>query len=114
MARCSDGSEVSESTIKARYSAMIKVKYQESTVWKCRGCGGAPMGSAHIIPKARLKYLHLTELIWSPVMIFPACNKCNLICENVSSIEITELNNYEEIKDVMWKYDPERAQKLLK
>ncbi len=58
--------------------------------------------------------MHMTELIWNPIMFFPACNKCNLITENVSSIEITQLNNYSYIKEIMEKYAPDRAAKLLK
>lgn len=109
---CSDGSRVSEGAIKSRYTAAIREKYQGSTVWRCEGCGGAPNGSAHIIPKARLKVLHMTELIWNPIMFFPACNFCNMICENVASDEITKLQNYDYIREIIERYDPERASKL--
>jgi hypothetical protein len=109
---CSDGKRVTESTIKANYSVAIREKYQGCTVWLCEGCGAPAMGSAHIIPKSRLKILHKTELIWHPKMIFPACPKCNMICENVSSEEIKTLKNYETVKTIMELHDPERAKKL--
>lgn len=109
---CSDGSRVTEATIKSRYTEAIRIKYQEVSVWKCAGCGGSPNGSAHIIPKAVLKTLHLTDLIWDPRMFFPACVSCNLITENVSSEKIKSLNNYQYIKEIIEKYDPERALKL--
>lgn len=108
----STGERVTEATIKARYTIAIRNKYQEMSVHRCHGCGGAPNGSAHIIPKAILKQMHMTELIWNPRIFFPACNKCNMICENVSSEEITTLHNYEYIKEVMWEFAPERAKRL--
>lgn len=111
---CSDGERVSEATIQARYSKSIREKYAGQQVQMCRGCGiEHASGSAHIVPKAILKQMHMTELIWNPIMYFPACHRCNRICENVSSIEITKLNNYFEIKSVMEKYAPLRALKLL-
>lgn len=112
---CSDGRRVSEATIKANYTKAIREKYAGNPVQICQGCQAAQAnGSAHIVPKARLKVLHLTELIWHPIMFFPACNRCNTICENPASEAITELKNYSYVKIIIERFDPERATKLLK
>lgn len=110
---CSNGEKVTEATIKARLSKCYREMYADNPSPVCDGCGKViAQGSAHIIPKAILKTLHLTDLIWNPIVIFPACHCCNTICENVSSTEITKLLNYDIIKEVLIKYCPERASKL--
>lgn len=103
----------SDATIKSNLSAAYKEHYMFEPKGSCEGCGVASgICSAHIIPKSILKSLHLTSLIWSPEMFFRSCYKCNSVCENVSSDAITKLLNYERIKEVIKKYDPERASKL--
>jgi hypothetical protein len=79
----------------------------------CEGCRLSPgVCSAHIIPKAILKTLKLTSLIWSPEMFFRSCYKCNMICENPESDAIKELKNYERILEVTEKYDKQRFLKM--
>lgn len=79
----------------------------------CEGCEQRPAeGHAHIIPQARCKQLRKTELIWDRNNIFNSCHSCNSIAENVSSNAITELKNYDRIKEFMTIHDPERASKL--
>jgi hypothetical protein len=113
MAKCSNGDDVTEATIKAKLSKVYKKMYEGEPYPMCEGCGEErAQGSGHILPKSICKQLHLTELIWSPENIFPSCYKCNQICENVSSTEITKLLNYERIKEVLLKYCPSRASKL--
>ncbi len=110
---CSNGTKVTEATIKANLSKTYRKMYEGEPYPSCEGCGLVrAQGSAHIIPKSVLKSLGLTELIWDPIMIFASCNQCNQIAENVSSIEITKLKNFERIKEVLFKYAPERASKL--
>jgi len=103
----------SEATIKANLSKSYRETYQDEPEGICEGClrerGNC---SAHIIPKSRLKVLGLTSLIWNPTMFFRSCFRCNSVCENVSSIEITKLKNYYRIKSVIEQYDPERFAKL--
>jgi len=109
---CSDGTKLSESAIQAKYSKALRERYQDAPNQRCHGCGEQAVCSAHIIPKARLKQLHIAEMIFNPVMFFPACFKCNTIAENISSERITTLKNYQEIKVIIMLYDPERAAKL--
>jgi hypothetical protein len=109
---CSNGERVSEATIKQRLSKVYREMYEGEGPQMCHGCGGRAEASAHILPKARAKQLHLTELIWSSENIFPACNSCNALAENVASDSILDLLNYERIREVLQKYDPERASKL--
>lgn len=109
---CSDGSKVSQATIDKRRSAAYRELYEGEPHPSCAGCGRPAQASAHILPQARAKQLGLTELCWSAENIFPSCNSCNAKAENISSPEILTLFNYETIKTILEKYDPERAAKL--
>src|SRR5688572_20863779 len=106
------GKSYSEATIKANLSQAYREYYLFEPKGVCEGCNGTGVCTAHIIPKARCKQLHLTSLIWNPENWFRACYICNAVAENVSSNEILELKNYERIKQVIERYDPERATKL--
>lgn len=112
--KCSiTGKSYSEATIKSNLSKAYKEKYLFEPKGSCEGCGvNQGQGSAHIIPKAVLKHLHLTSLIWHPKMFFRACHHCNMICENPESDEIKKLLNFETILKVTRKYDPERFTKM--
>lgn len=101
-----------EATIKANLSRAYKEHYLFEPSGACEGCGEPATCSAHIIAKARLKVLKLTSLIWSPKLFFRSCYRCNMVCENVSSEEITTLFNYDRIKEVLYEYDPEYAARL--
>lgn len=109
---CSNGEKVTEVTIKARLSKAYKEFYLFEPLGKCEGCNDVAVCTAHILPRSVCKHLGKTELIWSPNNWFRSCLKCNAIAENVSSTEITKLLNYERIKEVLFKYAPERASKL--
>lgn len=110
--KCSNGESVTEATIQRNLSRAYKEHYLFSPSGACEGCGNQANGTAHIIPKARLKQLHLTELIWNPVVWFRACHTCNTIAENPSSEDIKTLMNFKRILAVTKKYDPERATKM--
>jgi hypothetical protein len=80
----------------------------------CEGCEKEPgTNTAHILPKAVCKQLGLTSLIWNPVNWFRSCIRCNTLAENPSSVEITKLKNFDRIKEVTEKYDPQRASKFI-
>jgi len=111
---CSNGSRVSEATIKSNLSKAYRKAYEGEGTQICRGCGEkVAQGSGHLIPKARLKQLHLTELIWNPRLFLPMCYCCNGFCENVTSQAFRELLCYERCMEVLEKYDPERYQKAI-
>lgn len=110
---CSDGSRVSEATIKKKLSEAYRKKY-----WNghpvCESCGlKQAQGSAHLLPKARLKSLHLTEKIWDEEFFVPACHECNLLLEAIYSDEIKNSMCYSKLLKLTEKYDPERYKKLI-
>lgn len=105
--------EYSEATIQTLLSKAYRRYYTFEPQGSCEGCGQQATCTAHIIPKARCKQLHLTSLIWSDFNWFRSCYKCNTAAENISSKEIKELLNYEEILSVYQLYDKERYQILI-
>jgi hypothetical protein len=111
---CSDGERVSEATIRKRLSEAYREKYAGEPMQSCFECGASQaQGSMHIIPKARLKSLHKTELIWDWEMFVPGCHICNTLLENVSSPEFKKLNGYEYYVEIFRKYDRERWMKSI-
>lgn len=78
---CSDGSRVSESTIRKRYSDSLKEKHAFNIPSRCEmsgeKCLGRPTDNSHIIAKAHLKTLHKTDLIWSPDCYESVCRNCH-------------------------------------
>lgn len=108
---CSDGTRVSEATIKQRLSKVYRELY-DSQSQPCWGCGGMAQGSAHLIPKKRCKDIGKTELIWSTFNIAPACHRCNNILEEIKGEEIKTLKCYPLLLEVTEKYDYERYLKL--
>jgi hypothetical protein len=109
---CSDGTKVSESTIKKRL-------YESYTRWYsgeppiCYGCGGKAIETSHIIAKARCKQLHATELIWFRPNTFPACRRCHTVWEGINNPEWCSLLNVDECLDVLEKYDVESYNKRM-
>jgi len=108
---CSDGSRVSEATIKSNLSKSYRESDDGTT--HCRGCGARAEGHAHIVPKSRCKQLHKTELIWYPPNYFKACNRCNLAAENITSEAFRNLLNYYDCLRILREHDSERYQKAL-
>lgn len=100
MAVCSDGNKVSESTIKRKLSNTYRQMYEGEPHPRCRGCGCAAQGSAHIVPKSICKSLGKTEYIWNPANIIPACHRCNSIIESYKSPEFRNLHCFEQILQV--------------
>lgn len=113
--KCSDGSKVSEATVKRKLSEAYRAKYEGEPLGLCEGCGARqPNGSAHIIPKTRCKYdLNMTELIWHPVNFFRACNQCNSAIENPGGTAWKDLLNLDHCLYVIEKYDKELYQKFM-
>lgn len=108
------GKSYSEATIKANLSQAYREHYLFEPSGSCEGCGGRATCTAHIVPKARCKSLHLVSLIWNPVNWFRSCTRCNSVAENVSSNEILDLLNFDRILEVIKRYDPERYSKLAR
>lgn len=101
------GKDYSENQIQANLSASYREVYTFEPMGACEGCGRRGTESAHIIPKARCKELHLTSLIWNPDNFFRSCRTCNGVAENISAPAIKQLMNYEEILKMYKQYDPE-------
>ena len=112
MAYCSDGSRVTQTQINARYYEARKERYSGAIAYRCHGCGQACNGSAHIIPQARCKVLHKTELIWDKANFFPACNSCNMALENPKGKKWKSLDNIQYCLDYLEKNDPELFMKF--
>ena len=109
----SSGERVSEATIKSRLSAAYKNHYIGEPLGFCEGCGEPATCTAHIVPKARCKQLHKTEMIWDPYNWFRSCYQCNGIAENPGSDEIRNLMNFFRILEVTRVIDHERYQKMI-
>lgn len=99
--------------IKTNLSKAYKKHYMFEPSGSCEGCGETATCTAHILPKAVCKLLGLTSLIWNPDNWFRSCNRCNTLAENPASVEITKLKNFDRIKEVTEKYDPQRASKFI-
>lgn len=112
---CSDGTQVSEATIKRKLGEAYCEKYIGEPSGCCEGCGSNNVnGSAHIIAKTRCKYdLHMTELIWNPINFFRACSACNRAIENPAGDAWKQLRNLDHCLYVIEKYDKELYQKFL-
>lgn len=80
----------------------------------CWGCEeNRATGFAHIIPQARCKTLHQTELIWDLGNFFPACNDCNLAIENPKGEAWKQLKNKEWCLAFIEMHDKELYQKFM-
>lgn len=109
---CSDGSRVSEATIKRRLSEAYRNKYWDGHP-VCEGCGEViAQGSGHLIAKSRLKTLHLSDKIYHPDFFVPACHSCNTKLENITSSDFKKLLCYDKCLTIIKKYDPERYSKI--
>lgn len=106
---CSDGTRVSEATIKRNLSKSYR-EHDDGTI-RCRGCGGRAEGHSHPIPKARLKVLGLTERIWDPNFYIKTCHRCNLLLDNIRSQDFRDMNCYLECLELFKKFDRERYDK---
>jgi len=109
----SDGTKYTE----AQIQRLLHKSYEEErnnnpSIW-CEGCGGVANCHAHIIPKARCKQLHKTELIWFKGNYFRSCYRCNLALENPKGEAWFNLKNITDCLNVMQKYDPELYRKFI-
>lgn len=104
---CSDGSRVSEATIKRRYSESLKTKHQYLPV-HCEGCSKELAAhNDHTIAKARCKVIHKTELIWNHGNYVSSCPKCHREWEDFKSGDWVYHDNVTERLDFLKKHDPE-------
>jgi hypothetical protein len=86
MSTCSDGSQVNEDQIKAKYSQSLKKKHAGETVFLCGcGCNGRAVHNDHTIAKARCKVIHKTELIWDPDNYEGSCERAHREWEDFKS-----------------------------
>ena len=110
---CSDGSQVTEATIKTRRSATYRKMYAGNPHPNCEGCGASAEGSAHLIPQKVAKDNGMTELCWLEENIVPACTRCNSILESYKGDEIKDLFCYEKALKITKKYLPERYERMI-
>lgn len=113
MAKCSDGTVVSEATIKRKLTEAYREKYAGEPHPSCFECGQPAEGSGHIIPKSICKQLHKTELIWDFENFTAMCHSCNQKVENISSPEFKLLNGYEYYLEIFRKHDRTRYYKAI-
>ncbi len=109
---CSDGERYTQEEINHLRKETYMLITRRPMAFMCEGCGDSAQAFAHIVPQARAKQIGKTELIWEEKNIFKACHRCNVIAENVSSLLILKLKNYQRIKAFMLEHDYERATKL--
>lgn len=111
---CSDGSRVSESQIKQKYSVAIRLKHQGQSFFTCQAClKEQAVDNSHIIAKARLKQLHLTDLIWHPMAFFDCCRRCHGLWEDYKSGDWVHFHNVEQCLRFLKEHDPEGYQKRV-
>lgn len=115
---CSDGTKVTQDQIDKHRSKSYSIVYPNQ-IQQCQGCGEKAQGSAHIVPQARCKQIHKTELIWEldkfrkPVNFFPACHKCNAAIENPKGDDWKYLDNIGECLAAMKEHDEELYNKFV-
>jgi 5-methylcytosine-specific restriction endonuclease McrA len=107
---CSDGSKVTEATIKRNLSEAYREHYAFEPLGSCEGCGDQAQGTAHILPKSQCKIAGKAEMIWNPFNWFRACHLCNTKAENINSAK--KLLNYDRILQVTKELDYERYLKM--
>ena len=108
MAFCSDGTRLSELSIKNRYTASLREKYEGiNYTLPCEGCGDASVHNDHTIAKARCKVIHKTELIWNPNNYVRSCETCHRQWEGFKSGEWVNHHNMESRLKFLKEHDPE-------
>lgn len=111
---CSDGSRVTESTIKARYSQALREKHEGNPSPICEACGKRnAVDNSHVIAKSRCRQLHKTELIWNKLNFYSSCRPCHYLWENYKSGEFFTMRNIEEIMFFIKEHDPESYVKRM-
>lgn len=108
LAYCSDGTRVSEATIKSRYTIALREKHAGNPRAMCGcGCKGPAVHNDHTIAKARCKVIHKTELIWHPDNFESSCEKAHTEWEAFKSGEWIKHANVEKRLAFMKEHDPE-------
>lgn len=105
---CSDGTRVTESTIRANYSNALKEKHKGKGIIICGcGCNRMAIHNDHTIAKARCKQIHKTELIWCHNNFESSCERAHRQWENFKSGEWINHRNMEQRLAFLKKHDPE-------
>lgn len=111
---CSDGSRVTEATIKRRYSESLAEKHAGKTSFLCSACENARAEhNDHTIAKARCKVIHKTELIWHPDNYEDSCPTCHNEWEAVKSGKWIAHKNVEKRLRFLKEHDPEGFNKRI-
>lgn len=101
------GEKITDATISARLTKSYRQKYAGEPPQSCHSCGKPAEGSAHPIPKARLRSeLHMADKIYHPDFYFPSCHRCNLAWEVPEGDGWKTAFNREEVLELIQKYDP--------
>ena len=107
---CSDGTRVSEATIKRRYEESKRDKYEGYSSIQCEGCEAMSVHNDHTIAKARCKVIHKTELIWHKGNYVRSCEKCHHEWEGFKSGDWVNHKNVESRLQFLKENDPEGYQ----
>jgi hypothetical protein len=119
--RCSDGSIVSEITIKRKYAEVCdKIDTTREPVCQGSNRGDVPLSHSHTISRARCKEIGKTELIWDPNNIElegfeePTSNptKSHNIWEVGSWDKKSNLLNFNRKLKIIKREDPEQYRKI--
>jgi len=103
----SDGTKYTQRQIDRLRSEAYRQKHQDNPSLWCEGCGQLAQCNAHIIPQARLKHIHKTELIWHHKAFFNSCFKCNSAIENPKGEAWVKLHNIDECLEFIKLHDQE-------
>lgn len=105
---CSDGSRVSDATIKRNYTESLHQKHAGNPRQMCGcGCNGYAVHNDHTIAKARCKVIHKTELIWHPDNYEGSCEQAHKEWENFKSGAWCLHANVEKRLAFLKEHDPE-------
>lgn len=108
------GNTWTQKEIDRKRGEAYKEKYKDNPNPACQGLGIVRAEcTAHIIPQARCKQLHKTELIWDLDNMFPATFAANLAIENPKGAAWKSLKNVEKCLAYMKENDLELYAKFM-
>jgi hypothetical protein len=110
---CSDGSKLTEGTIKSKLSKAYREKYDGNYHPFCENCGKKATETSHIISKADAKILHKTELIWCHENMMASCRECHIKWENIYNPDWCKFSNIDRLLAVLVEYDIESYNKRI-
>jgi len=110
---CTNGERVTRTQIDFRKRKAYEAYDQENGIVWCEGCGRPATCHAHIIPQARCKQLHATELIWHWGNFFASCFECNQAIENPKGEAWKKLANKDYCLSFIEMHDQELYNKFI-